>query len=166
MSMFGSFLPSLGRKATTVYSGRGSRHCYEIKWNARRTYPVCRLTDAPVPGPLRDVQTVWHILCRAVVARHRGRGSPREVIVQHAPKPLVAGEADIFQRLVEASDCPLVHLLVHPVAAVNPHDRGLITVLVRVRRWPTESLPPVRGEPLSMLRVVSVAERMANHFVL
>src|SRR5882672_5248489 len=32
MSMFGSFLPSLGRKATTVYSGRGSRHCYEIMW--------------------------------------------------------------------------------------------------------------------------------------
>src|SRR6266436_3406039 len=26
----GSFLPSLGRNATTVYSGRGSRHCYEI----------------------------------------------------------------------------------------------------------------------------------------
>src|SRR3984957_5962612 len=24
---------------------------------ARRTYPVCRLTDASVPGPLRDVQT-------------------------------------------------------------------------------------------------------------
>ena len=32
MSMFGSFLPSLGRQATTVYSGRGSRHCYAIKW--------------------------------------------------------------------------------------------------------------------------------------
>jgi hypothetical protein len=29
--MFGSFLPSLGRHATKVYSGRGSRHCYEIK---------------------------------------------------------------------------------------------------------------------------------------
>src|SRR6267143_2352077 len=30
--MFGSFLPSLGRQSTTVYSGRGSRHCYEIMW--------------------------------------------------------------------------------------------------------------------------------------
>jgi hypothetical protein len=26
----GSFLPSLGRQATTVYSGRGRRHSYEI----------------------------------------------------------------------------------------------------------------------------------------
>src|ERR1700722_1298480 len=30
--MSGSFLPSLGRRTTTVYSGRGSRHCYEIIW--------------------------------------------------------------------------------------------------------------------------------------
>jgi hypothetical protein len=29
--MSGSFLPRLGRQATTVYSGRGSQHCYEIK---------------------------------------------------------------------------------------------------------------------------------------
>src|SRR5271169_6839019 len=28
----GSFLPSLGRQTTTVYSGRGSQHCYEINW--------------------------------------------------------------------------------------------------------------------------------------
>src|SRR4029077_16960448 len=27
----GSFLPSLGRRTTTVYSGRRSQHCYEIK---------------------------------------------------------------------------------------------------------------------------------------
>jgi hypothetical protein len=35
--------------------------------------------------------------------------------VQHAPEPLVAGEADIFQWLIEASDRPLVHLLVQPL---------------------------------------------------
>jgi hypothetical protein len=85
--------------------------------------------------------------------------------VKHAPELFVAGETDIFERLIETGDRPLVHLLVRPVATVNPHDRGLITVLVRVRRWPTESLTPIRGKALSMLRVVSVAERMANHFV-
>jgi hypothetical protein len=31
ISISGSFLPSLGRQTTTVYSGRGSQHCYEIK---------------------------------------------------------------------------------------------------------------------------------------
>src|SRR5580692_2369354 len=164
MNMSAPFSRANGLRQTTVYSGLRSRRCYAII--ARRTYPVCRLTRASVPGPLRDVQTVWHILCRAVVARHCGRRSPREVIVQHAPKPLVAGEADIFQSLIETSDRPLVHLLVQPVAAVSPHDRGLVTVLVRVRRWPAECLGPVRGKALGVLRVVSVAERMANHFVL
>jgi hypothetical protein len=86
--------------------------------------------------------------------------------VKHAPEPLITGEADIFERLIEAGDRPLVHLLVRPVTAVNPDDRRLITELVSVRRWSTESLPPVRGKALSVLRVVSVAERMANHFVL
>jgi len=28
----GIWLVGFGRNATTVYSGRGSRHCYEIKW--------------------------------------------------------------------------------------------------------------------------------------
>src|ERR1700720_1968957 len=32
----GSFLPSLGRQTTTVFSGRGSQHCYEIKSRPRR----------------------------------------------------------------------------------------------------------------------------------
>ena len=112
------------------------------------------------------MHTVLHIICRVVVSRHRSRGGPREVIVQHAPQALVAREADIFQRLIETSNCPLVHLLVRPVAAVNPHDRGIITVLVGVGRWPTERLRPVRGKALCVLRVITVAERMANHFVL
>jgi len=86
--------------------------------------------------------------------------------VKHAPELFVAGEADIFERLIETGNRPLVHLLVRPVAAVNPHDRGFITVLVRVRRWSTECLGPVRGKALGVLRVVSVAERMANYFVL
>jgi 16S rRNA G966 N2-methylase RsmD len=30
--MFGSSLPTSGRLATKVYSGRRSRHCYAIKW--------------------------------------------------------------------------------------------------------------------------------------
>jgi hypothetical protein len=33
--LFGSFLPSLGRNATKVYPGRGSRHSYEIKSSSR-----------------------------------------------------------------------------------------------------------------------------------
>src|SRR5262245_21910581 len=123
-------------------------------------------TDESVPGPPRDVQTVRHILCRVVVTRHRGRGGPREIIMQRASEPFVAGNTDIFQRLIETGDCPLVHLLVRTVAAVNPHNRGLITVPIGVRRWPTKCLRPVRGKALGVLRVESAAERMANYLVL
>src|SRR5262249_42267680 len=112
-------------------------------------------TDKSLPGPLRDLQTVRYILCRAVVTRHRGRGGPREVIVQHTTEPLVTGEADILQRLIETSDRPLIHLLVQSVAAVNPHHRGLIPVPVGVGRWPTECLLPVGGKTLGVLRVVT-----------
>ena len=49
---------------------------------------------------------------------------------------------------------------------MNAHHRGLVTELVGVRRWPTERLGPVRSKALSVLGMVSVAERMANDFVL
>jgi len=80
--------------------------------------------------------------------------------------PRVGSEANIFQRLIKTSDRPLVHLFVRPVATVNPHDGSLITVVIGVRRWPTKCLRPVRGKTLGMLRVESVAERMAHDFVL
>src|SRR5262245_25583306 len=49
---------------------------------------------------------------------------------------------------------------------MNPHNGRLITVPIGVHCWPTECLRPVRGKALSVLRMVSMAERMANNFVL
>jgi hypothetical protein len=86
--------------------------------------------------------------------------------VQHASEAIVAREPDIFQRLIEARDRSLVHLLVRPVATVNPDDRGLVPIPVGVGRCPTKCLRPVRGKALGVLRMVTVAERMANHFVI
>src|SRR6266478_1362837 len=60
MSMFGSFLPSLGRKATTVYSGRGSRHCYETK---------CRIDESTCPNARSGNPGVS---CRTLGARDCG----------------------------------------------------------------------------------------------
>src|SRR6267143_1343570 len=44
--------PEPGSSTTTVYLGRGSRHCYEIKWNSlsesRRhlsVYPTCQTSE-------------------------------------------------------------------------------------------------------------------------
>jgi hypothetical protein len=56
--------------------------------------------------------------------------SPMRVVVKHLPKPIVVGEADIDQCLVEAGDRSAVHLLVRTVAAMYPHHRGLIAVAV------------------------------------
>jgi len=50
-----------------------------------------------VPGPLRDAESVRDIICGPVVSRHRGGGHPSEVVVQHLPEPVVAGEADVCQ---------------------------------------------------------------------
>src|SRR5262249_1431788 len=119
-----------------------------------------------VPGPLWNLQTVRDVLCRPFVTSHRGRSGPREVIMHHPPKPLVVGKADVFERLVETRNSPLIHLFVSPVAAVNPDDKRLIAVTVGICRGSSECLRPVRGKALSVLRVISVAERMADHIVL
>src|SRR6185503_6567743 len=97
---------------------------------------------------------------------HRGGSCPRELIVQDASEPLVSIQSGILQGLIETGDRSLVHLLVQPVAAVSPHDGALISVLVGVHCWPTECLSPVRGQALCVLRVITMAERMANHFIL
>ena len=108
-------------------------------------------------------QAVGHIVGGAVIARHRRRGGPREVVVQHLPERLVGGQPDVLQRLVEAGDRSPVHLVVRAVAAVHPHDRRLVAIAVGVAGGPTERLGPVRSEPLGVLRVKSVAERVADH---
>ena len=56
----------------------------------------------------------------AVVSRHRGHGRPGEVVVQHLLEPVVAGEADVDQCLIETGDRSTVHLLVRTVAAMQP----------------------------------------------
>jgi len=86
--------------------------------------------------------------------------------MQYTSKSIVVGEADIFHRLIETSDRPLVHLLVESVAAVNTNDRSLITKVVGIGRRSAKRLNPVGSKTLGMLRVESVAERMADNFVL
>src|SRR5262249_52151321 len=58
-----------------------------------------------------------------------------------------------------------IHFDVLPVAAVDPDDRGLITIGVGIRAGPTEGLGPVSSEAFGMLRVEAVTERMADHLV-
>src|SRR4051794_2013411 len=71
----------------------------------------CRRTglEQPVPGPPRDEETVGNVVGRVVVPGHGGGRGPAEVVVQHLPQTLVAGQAGVDEGLVEAADGPLVH---------------------------------------------------------
>ena len=52
-----------------------------------------------------------------------------------------------------------------PVAAVDLDDAGLVTVGGGIRAGASESLGPVGGESLDMLRMSAMAECMADHVV-
>lgn len=85
--------------------------------------------------------------------------------MQHLREVTVLGDADIAERLVKTRDRPTVHLLVGPVAAVHPHHRGLIAVSGRECFRAPESLRPVRGEPLAVIGMKAMTERMTYHLI-
>lgn len=112
-----------------------------------------------------DRQTVGHVVRRVVVAGHRGRGRPTEVVVERLTEALVAVQAGVCERLVEAEDGPAVHLLVRSVATVDPHDRGLVPEMRGVVGRSAECLDPIRGEAFGVLRVIAVAEGVVHDLV-
>jgi hypothetical protein len=92
---------------------------------------VVRSGNQSFPRPVWDGQTFRHIVRGAVVTSHRGRRRPREVVVQHMSEPLVITKTGIDERLIEAGNRPAVHLLVLAVAAMDPHNQGLVAILLR-----------------------------------
>ena len=54
---------------------------------------------------------------------------------------------------------------VHPVAAVDPDDGGLVAIGLRIHTGSSECLGPIRGKTLDMVRMEIMAERMAHYFV-
>ena len=65
--------------------------------------------------------------------------------MQRLPEAVVRRETGVLQGPIEASDRPLIHLLVLPVATVQSHDRCLVAEIARVGRWSAERLGPVRS---------------------
>src|SRR5690348_12760532 len=81
-----------------------------------------------IPRPARNAQALRNLVGRLVIARHGVCRGPGEVVVQHLPQRPARVQAGVLHRLVETGDRPPVHLLVRAIAAVDPHDRGLIPV--------------------------------------
>src|SRR4029079_19657710 len=83
-----------------------------------------------VPGPFRNLQIVWDVIGGILVAGHRGRRCPREIVVTTLPNRIVAAKSDIAHRLVEAQDESQIHLGMRPVSAVRPDHSGLVAELI------------------------------------
>src|SRR5690349_13959841 len=118
-----------------------------------------------VPGPSRDAHAFGDIVSTVVVARHGRGGGPGEVVVQHLPQGFGRVQPHVLECLAETGDRPAVHLLVWAVAAMDPHYGRLVSIDVGVGGGAAEGLGPVRGEPLAVLRMEPVAERVADYLV-
>ena len=118
-----------------------------------------------VPGPFRNLQIVWDVIRRILVAGHRGRRCPREIVVEHLPNRIVAAKADVAHRLVEARDGATIHLAMRPVSAVRSDHGGLVAELIAVRRRATQCFGPVRSETLRVIRPEAMAEGVTHHLV-
>ena len=114
---------------------------------------------------MRDAQVVGHIISGAMVAGHRCRSGPGEVVVQHLSQNSIAGKSYIGQSLIETSNRASIHFLVLPVSAVHLDDGGFVAVGIGIRGRSTERLGPVSGKPLYMLGVEAMAEGMRDHFI-
>ena len=112
-----------------------------------------------------DAEAVRHIIRGLVISRHRCRGRPSEVVVQHLSQRTIVGKSDIDQGLIETGNGTAIHFFVLAVTAVHLDDGGLVTIRAGIRAGATECLGPVSGEPLDMLGMEAVAERMADHVI-
>src|SRR5579872_4769696 len=90
-------------------------------------------TLKPVPRPVWNAETVRHVIGGLVIARHGCRGRPGEVVVQDLPQRIIAGQADIGERLIEAGDGTAIHFRMLSVPAVHPDDGGLVTTGIGIR---------------------------------
>src|SRR5689334_12850999 len=85
--------------------------------------------------------------------------------MQHWPDRVVCAQPHIVEGLVEAGGRPAVHRLVPAVAAMDADYRRLVPVDTGVAGRPAERLGPIRGEPLAVLRMEPMAERVADHLI-
>ncbi len=113
-----------------------------------------------VPGP------AWHREGlrnhRALVAEHVIDG-PLHVGPQCGPELGVVRQLRVVGRGHEARHEPPAEVGHVAVAAVQPHHRRLVAVLLGERRRPAEHLGPVRRQPLHVLRMlVRVRERVVE----
>ena len=85
--------------------------------------------------------------------------------MQHLPQCLIASQSCIFESLIETGNRAAIHFLVHPITAVCLDDRGLVAIRAGIRSGAAECLRPVSREPLDVIWVEAMAERMGHHLI-
>ena len=85
--------------------------------------------------------------------------------MQRLPEGLVRREAAVLKGLIEAGNRSPIHLLMRSVAAMEPHDGGLVAKRARIERRSPKRLGPIRGQPSGVVGMEAVAEGVAHDFV-
>ena len=112
-----------------------------------------------------DGEAVRHIVGGLVVAGHRVRGRPSEVVMQHLSQRFVVSESDISKGVIETGNRTAIHFAVLAVATVHLDDGGLVTKEARIRARATECLSPISGESLDVLGGKLWLNAWATHVV-
>src|SRR5262249_57269518 len=87
------------------------------------------------------------------------------VVCRYLPELPVRAQPHVLECLIETGNRPPIHLLVHAIAAMYADDRCFIAVLLGIGGGPSKRLAPVGRQPLAMLRMKPVTERVAHHLV-
>lgn len=74
-------------------------------------------------------------------------------------------QANIFESLIEASDCALIHFIVLSVSAMHPDDGCFVPIRIGIRSRAAEGFGPISSKPLHVLRMEAMAESMRDDLV-
>src|SRR5579871_2280476 len=105
-----------------------------------------------------DSESAWDLISRLMVAGHRRRGRPCEVVMEHAAQHSVVCKPNIYKSLVETINRTTIHFLVLSITAMHLDDCRLIAIEIGVRAGTAKRLAPIGRKSLHMLRVEAVAE--------
>ena len=144
--------PAVRRTAPTTTTPRGSGwpSCSRPDRGARLRVLTRRPRPASAARPARVGRAKWWLTYW--LASRNQRPAPRGAPARRRP-----------ERGGEAVHRPPVHLVVRPVAGVQPDHVRLVAHGLRVRRRPAQHLGPVRRQPLGVVVAEPVRERVADH---
>ena len=116
----------------------------------------------PVPGPAGD-RSVGRRLGPDRRVEHHDINSPAHVGRQGGAELGIGGQARVIGGLDETPDEPVPDVALGPGAGVHGEHRWLAAAGLRVAGGPAEHLRPVARQPLHVLGMTGMGERVVQH---